>query len=44
MMGKYWDNHAEKLPSAPSVKYHIMRLLEIIGRDKLLADLSNVGT
>jgi hypothetical protein len=41
MMGKYWVEHAKKLPSANSVKYHIHRLLEIMGRDKPLADLGN---
>ena len=41
MMGKYWKEHAKALPSAKSVKYHIRRLLEIIGRHKPLADLSN---
>jgi integrase len=41
MMGKYWQEHAKSLPSAKSVKYHIHRLLEIIGRDRPLAELSN---
>ena len=41
MMGKYWAEHAKPLPSANSVKYHIHRLLEIIGRDKPLAELGN---
>jgi integrase len=41
MMGRYWDEHAGALPSANSVKYHIHRLLEIIGRDKPLAELGN---
>ena len=41
MMGKYWDEHAGALPSAKSVRYHIDRLLEIIGRDKELAELGN---
>jgi integrase len=41
MMGRYWQDHAKPLPSAKSVKYHIHRLLEIIGRDKPLAELSN---
>lgn len=39
--GRYWTEHAGALPSASSVKYHIMRLLEIIGRDLQLAELSN---
>jgi integrase len=41
MMAKYWEEHAGPLPSAKSVKYHIERLLEIIGRDKPLAELGN---
>lgn len=41
LMGKYWDEHAGALPSANSVKYHIERLLEILGRDKPLAELGN---
>ncbi len=41
MMGRYWRDHAKALPSAKSVKYHIHRLLEIIGRDKPLAELGN---
>lgn len=41
LMGKYWEEHAGELPSARSVKYHIQRLLDILGRDKPLAELSN---
>lgn len=41
LMGRYWDEHAGTLPSAKSVRYHIDRLLEIIGRDKPLAELGN---
>jgi hypothetical protein len=40
MFGKYWKEQAEPLPSARSVKYHIRRLLEIMDKDKPLADLS----
>jgi len=40
-MGRYWDEHAGALPSAKSVRYHIDRLLEIIGRDKALSELGN---
>jgi integrase len=41
LMGRYSEEHAKDLPSFPSVKYHILRLLEIIGRDKKLAELGN---
>lgn len=41
MMGRYWNDHAGALPSANSVKYHIHRLLEIIGRERPLAEISN---
>ena len=41
LMGRYSKEHAKALPSFKSVKYHILRLLEIIGRDKLLAELGN---
>lgn len=41
MMGRYWADHAGKLPSANSVRYHIERLLEIIGRERPLAELGN---
>jgi integrase len=41
MMAKYWDQHAAELPSSSSVKYHIARLLDILGKDKPLAELSN---
>jgi integrase len=41
LMGRYWERHAADLPSASSVKYHIQRVLEIIGKDKPLAELSN---
>lgn len=41
MMGRYWRDHAKKLPSAKSVKYHIERLLEIMGRDKPLEQMGN---
>jgi len=41
LMARYWDEHAAALPSASSVKYHITRLLEIIGRDLPLAEMSN---
>ena len=42
-MGRYWAEHAGRLPSAKSVKYHILRLLEIMGRDTPLAELSNAN-
>jgi integrase len=41
MMGRYWRDHAGDLPSKSSVRYHIQRLLEIMGRDKPVAELSN---
>jgi integrase len=41
MMARYWDEHAGDLPSASSVKYHITRLLDILGKDKPLAELGN---
>lgn len=41
MMGKYWEEHAGALPSAKSVRYHIERLLEILGRDKPLSEFGN---
>jgi integrase len=41
LMGKYWKLHAADLPSASDVKYHIARILEILDKDKPLAELSN---
>jgi integrase len=41
LMGRYWNEHAADLPSASSVKYHIARILEILDKDKPLAELSN---
>jgi integrase len=41
LMGRYWEEHAQELPSGASVAYHIKRLLEILDRNKPLADLSN---
>jgi integrase len=41
LMAKYWEDHAADLPSASSVAYHIKRLLQIIGKNKPLAELSN---
>jgi integrase len=41
LMAKYWEDHAAELPSASSVEYHIKRLLEGIGKNKPLAELSN---
>lgn len=41
MMARYWESHAAKLPSANSVKYHILRLLSIMDKDKPLQEMSN---
>jgi hypothetical protein len=41
MFAKYWQEHASNLPSAYAITSHIRRLLQIIGKDKPLADLSN---
>jgi integrase len=41
LMGRYWTDHAADLPSGSDVKYHIARILEILDKNKPLAELSN---
>lgn len=40
-LGRYWKEHAERLPSAKSVKYHLARLISILEPAKPLDQLSN---
>jgi hypothetical protein len=40
-MGRYWEEHAKALPSAGSVKYHVKRLLDLMGDDIMLAEMGN---